>query len=361
MKPVVVSRARRLSRHLAIAFVTSAAVLLPHAAPAAPHPAAATADKAAPAVQGEAINVPGAGGVRVNGEYAPARAIWDEYYAQIALKNFIHAGGPVKIDAALVALVVGQIVNRMLVDQEAARRGYVLTPEDEAAIRSQEQARWGGEENYRNALRMLTVTEEHQLVKARSAALRRKLIDGDAGATCAPDPETVRRYYDEHPDQFIATGKPPLRYLCVARVPGDYPLEKYGQILKEAEVLRKQGKSYADLVARHSTHPGAAGGGIVDESAAEKLPFQPKALKTCRSSEYACDDSGLHVYLRDCSLPMPFEEAREKVRERVVRQHEDDFLKALVERLRAAARIEYEPLKGEIPPPVTAGPGHEGR
>jgi hypothetical protein len=290
----------------------------------------------------------------------PAHVVWQEYYAQNAMRTMIHGTPEGPVNTPLLADVISQCLSRALLDREAARLGYTLTPAEEAALRPEEVARWGSEEKYRTALMLLSVSEEHQLAKARSTVMRRKLAEG-AGGTARPlTAEEARRYYDEHLDQFHSKAKPPLRYVFAPHAPGVDLKSLYWSILTEADTLRRQRKTFAELAARHSKHASGPGGGLVDEGASPRLPFQPTALKACRSSQFVLDDAGMHLYLRDCVLLVPFEEAGDRIRELSRKERDDRFLSDLLGQLKAKARIDYLPLEGAVPPPPPRPGHHEG-
>lgn len=350
-------RAAAVPRHIARCARLSGMLFL-LVAPGAWPGCAARPPQPAPPPASPGFGVPGAGGVRVDGQVVSARTVWNEYYAQRAVKGMIHGRGEQQsVDEAQLADVISQQVSRVLLDREAGRLGYVIAPAEEAGIRAAEVAKWGSEEKFLTALRMLALTEEHQLAKARSAALRRKLAEGE-GATRALTFEEERRYYDEHLERFLSREKPRLRYIFSPRTAGVDAQTFYREILLEADAARRQSRSYAEVVARRSVHASAPGGGLVDETAAERLPFQPASLKPCRVSQLAYDEAGIHLYLRDCVMPVPFEEARDQVGVLSRKEREDRFLSDLLERLKAAARIEYLPLEGEAPLPSAREDGH---
>lgn len=306
-----------------------------------------------------AVDVPGAGGVVLNGETIGAEEIWQEYSYQNSLRKFIHNRPDDRVDEKLLGTVIEQKVRKHLLLQEARRLGYVLEEKDRAEVRRAQVEGWKGEANFRNALAMMGVEEGFILNRGGETRLINRMLDAESKAGKGITRKMLLEHYGENPGRFLSEKLSPLRYIFFPWEAGN-PRNAYTLIAREAETLRNEGKSYASLPERYSKHESAAGGGIVPGRAKGEtgLPLQPAegGLKECRISSYKTDEQGMHVYLQDCRQPPPFGEVEGKVREDLVAARRAEFLSDLGTRLRDKASIAYLPLEG--PPPLKGGQGH---
>ncbi len=304
------------------------------------------------------IDVSGAGGVKVNGALISQERIWAEYHFQITLSSFMHAKNRDKIDEKVLRSIVGKAVNRELLEQEARRLGYGLTEEDHAEVRRNQVDGWKGEGNFETAVKMMGVSEDFLLRRRESSFLRGKLARGEVGNLAAASEEELRAHYDANLGSYLPEEPAPLRYLFVPAVEGRSLQGIANEILREADALRRGGKDYASVVERHSRHESASRGGVVPEvsDGGERLPQQPAKLNDCRVKTRS-DGEGLHIYLRDCRHPLPFEEVRSRVTDDLRRERERAFLRDTLSRLQKEGEIIYLPLSGEPPPPPGSG-GH---
>ncbi len=306
-----------------------------------------------------AVDVPGAGGIRIGSELIPAEEVWEEYRFQATLRNFIHSRPGDVVDKALLRQVVDQVTNRRILDDEARRLGYSLSPAEQEAITDRLVAEWKGEDNLRTAVLMMKVDVDFLRRRAGSKALREKMAIAEAVDPKSVTREDLHGFYEEHLGDFLATGPMPLRYLFYASSQKNELRETFRTISERANIMRERGEAFEPLIREYSSHPSAARGGVISEAEGQdELPFKPQRLKECRWSNFEIDRDGLHLYFRDCRLPLPFDEVSEEVRERYLGQKRGDYLRALIDRLQKALEIRYLPLEGEIPPPPAGGPSH---
>jgi len=304
-----------------------------------------------------AVDVPGAGGVRVNGTLISQERIWAEYNFQIGVRSFIHAKAHDEVDTDLLRSVIKQAANRELLDQESRRLGYGLSEEERAGVYRTQVESWKGEARFKTAAVMMGVSEEFLLRRGESSLRREKLARGETGGQAEGSEEELRGHYEANVGSYLPEQPPPMRYIFVPAGAGKSLRSIAGEIIREADALRRSEKGYISVVERYSRHESAARGGVVPEKprGGEGLPLQPSKLKECRL--FAREDGeGLHVYLRDCRRPLSFDEARSRVVEDIRRERTAIFLRDTLSRLRKEGEMIYLPLSGEPPPrPGTGG------
>lgn len=311
---------------------------------------AAAAPKPAPAKAPAVVEVPGAGGVLIDGILLPPERVWSEYRFQYCARAMIHAKPADAVDEKLLAAVVEQVIGSELLLREATRRGIAPAPGEEAAVRAIEVERWRGEEKFRTACRLLQVDEPFLIARGVRQQRVEALAVRDAGAEENLTEEALQQHYLSHRGEYLPKELPPVRYLFVPDGPGFKELVQ--KITDEAYALGGRGESFGPLVQAYSRHASAAQGGIVPESAAaaEPLPFSPPpgALKECRFRGFP-DSAGYHFYLRDCRQPPPLAEIREKIRASLVAERRRAWVADLAAALRSKAKLAY--LTGPPPPP----------
>jgi len=302
--------------------------------------------------------VPGSGGVVIDGKLLPPERIWDEYRYQYCVKTMIHARPSDVVDEQVLERVVQQVVNAELLVREAARRGFALSEADRAALRAAEVKRWGTEANLRTACVLLKVDEPFLLARAARNGVVERMVEKESGAEQGITEAALRDWHRDNPGRYLPSAPPPPRYLFVPVSAGNLA-EIYAKIATEADALRTANKSFASVVAAWSQHESAARGGVVPETGGggPPLPFQPPAgqPQECRFTNIRTDPAGLHLYFRDCRQPLPYEQVRERVRTDLIQDRRGQWLKALSEKLRTTARLEYR-----VGPPTPAPAGGGG-
>ena len=299
---------------------------------------------------GAALALPGGGGIRLDGTLIPADEVWGEYSYQTRARDMIHPRAPGTIDTVVFRTASEVVLQRNILAREAGRRGISLSEQERAALREMQVAAWKGEANYRMAIAMLGVSEAFLMRQMEMNQLSRKLAEVDVQAQGVPSEANLLGYYRENPARYPGTSAA-LRYLLL---PVGWTREQITAVTAEADVLRKEGRDYESLVRRFSIHGSAAAGGIVPEGSGGAWPHGELAqgLQPGRVSDSRRSEAGVHVYVRDPKLPLPFESVRGRV---VADLHELRIamgLRSLAEGLRQAAKVEF--LEGAAPAGVIA-------
>jgi hypothetical protein len=173
----------------------------------------------------------------------------------------------------------------------------------------------------------------------------------------------VRGYYEENMGRYLDRSQPPLRYVYVPR---DYPpLRKnprtfmWDTIGAPRTKLAGEGKRFDSLVREVSHHESASRGGVFAEEdlSDEARSYLPRgeALAPCRQTKVLPGDAGYHLFLRDCEMPFPLEEVRDRVRSDFLAARKIAYLQELYTRLRGEIDIELIDLD-ESKVPAAPGP-----
>lgn len=300
----------------------------------------------------------GGGGVTIDGAAIPAAEVWQEYAYTHALIAVIHPKAAGTVDEKAFEKAVAGVVDRNLLARAAAGRGLAISAAERAGLRAGQVASWRGEENFGAALKILGVTEDFLQRRMEMDLLARKLVEQEALGGDLLGEESQREFYRANAGRYLAPSSV-VRYLLL---PPRTEEGKLREIAQEALRLVGEGKDFSALVAGLSIHESAGRGGAVGgggESASAWPYYRQLAggLKPGRMSLQQRDAAGVHLYVRDCQLPHPFESVRDQVRADLTESLIGRSQRAWVERLRQGAAIEYLPGVPPATPPGGA-PAH---
>ena len=166
--------------------------------------------------------------------------------------------------------------------------------------------------------------------------------------------EESRRYYDAHSTEFTSPRTITLREVFVA-IPGDGKTLNVGAdeaARAKATTIRERamkGESFEKLAADMSDSPSKANAGLIGPlSLTDLTPELRKlieAMKVGDISELLQSTRGYQILKLESSTPVtivPFEEAREKISERVYSEKRQAEFEKFLERLRSEAIIEWK-------------------
>ncbi len=201
-----------------------------------------------------------------------------------------------------------QTVNGPLTVLEARARGYEKVPEVAEAVRRYQDDMMEGALYSDYILKGVTVTDEE-----------------------------ARRYYEEHPSEFAAPEKRRVSHIVVPT-------------REEAEAIRKEiaeGQRFEQLVARSTDVESAKRGGDLGWITKKDAKGEFEAVFSLAEAEVSAPIQSkygfhlLHVTEIVPEQPLSFEEAKERVRAKLLEQKQREKRKLWVQRLREASRIEF--------------------
>jgi len=166
--------------------------------------------------------------------------------------------------------------------------------------------------------------------------------------------EEERQYYNAHQKEFETPAEITLRELLVA-VPADargVNVAREEEARQKIEDVRKRaaaGEAFEKLVAEVSEAPSKANGGLIGpvrrSEVAGALQEQLENLQTGEISSPIRTDKGyviLKVEQQTKAAPMPFEQARQQIADRLFDQRRREELRRYLKKLRAEAVIEWK-------------------
>lgn len=236
-----------------------------------------------------------------------------------------------------------RIVDRVLLDQEARKRGIAVDDEEIEGEWEQILQRSGGKKKFLDE-RGLKGADIPRLQRDLAKSLaRRRLLDAVAEAADQPDEEVVRAFYEQHLDRFSQPEQWKAAHI-VKHVQKEEDRESSREAIGEALKRLEAGESFHDVASSASDCPSAGGslgwfpaGQMVEEF--EKVVF---ALAPGERSGVFETPFGFHIALLEEhreAEPESFESVRERISAELESKSRSDAVTKLLERLRDAAEI----------------------
>lgn len=226
------------------------------AAPAASAPTAAAARLAAPFATVGKIVISGA-------DYQRALAV-------AMRKKYYHATPPEAELAKFQREVGDEVVNRVLLLEEAQRRGIVPDREKIKTTVAGYEAQYKGSANWAANRDKMLAAVVPQLERDSLYERLEKLVK----TVPTPADAVARAYYEQHPDLFIEPEQLKLSVILL-KVDPSSPQAVWNSAHAEAKVLHKKllaGADFAELARLHSGDKSAARGGEMDYTHRGMLP-----------------------------------------------------------------------------------------
>ena len=212
---------------------------------------------------------------------------FDTAYAAAARTKFFHTKGGGDEVAALQREVADKLVTRVLLLQEAKRRG--VKPDEDKVKKTLEgyEQRYANSDHWKKNREQLlpglrTRHEEESLLEQ---------VEKDARSVAKPDESAVRAYYAANPGKFTEPEKIRVSVILL-KVDPSSPASVWEKVGEEADALLKQlreGADFAELARKHSGElVSAANGGDMGYLHQGMLPeVAEEALKKLKPGELA--------------------------------------------------------------------------
>lgn len=310
-------------------------------------PIPATTARAAPPAKGKAAADPGAEAVaRVNGRPILRRDF--DLAVQIQFRGRRSPIGLPELQA-MRERVLERLIESELLYQEAAK-GDTSVPEREVEAELLEiREGFSSADEFAAVLNENGVSEAEFKNQLRRTLMVTRFVDREVAADAAVTDEDVRRHYDQNPSEMHRGEAVRLAQILVRAAP-DAPRESRAVARQKIEAILKEvraGADFADLARRHSEGPEASRGGdtgwMVRGAGPPAIEGDAFGLAPGQISDVVESRLGYHllkVLERRAEGPIPFEEAKERIRARLLAGERDAAIRAHVERLKEKARIE---------------------
>ncbi len=279
----------------------------------------------------------------VNGEPA-SDALLDAEFSQIKAHYEQQANvSCCERDEEFMGYAKDNVIARMLLSQQAAREIPEPAPERIDARLAELQEEHGGEERFYFNLG-IAKGEEGAVRDEIAGALRvDALVEKVAGPAPEPDGDALKRYYEEHADDFRTREEVRSTHIFKSLQKAEHR-EALFEELRGVRAEARAGADFMELVRTHSDKPEEEAdlgwykrGELMDEF--ELITF---SLEVGEVSPVFASQWGLHLAKltdRRPPQPLPLEEVADEIRERLAAEYRDERLKAYIERLRAEAEI----------------------
>ncbi len=283
----------------------------------------------------------------------------DEYKAALQRamrKRFYHFKPPEGQQRTFEREIAQDLIDRMLLVQEAARRG-IKADEDRIAkqLASYEQ-RYAGNPRWEK--------EGAQLLESLKGFLETqdtvKQLEAQARDVPAPTDAQMKQYYDDHLDKFMEPEQQRLSLILLkvdpsaARAVWDAAMTEAGNLVERL----RNGADFAELARLHSTDASAGKGGDMGYLHRGMLSAEAEAVADKLSEGEVSDPvrvlegvAILRLVERKPALQRDYDQVRDRARELWVKEQSDRAWQALIDSLRASTKIEiHDPNLKPHPP-----------
>ncbi|MBM4018905.1 MAG: hypothetical protein FJ288_11350 [Planctomycetes bacterium] len=170
-----------------------------------------------------------------------------------------------------------------------------------------------------------------------------RLMDEARAAATPPPDEAVRRYYQEHLDEFTAPERVHAAHI-VKHVTGPVRPEEAEAALREVRGQLQAGADFAELATRHSDCPDRGGdlGWFARGRMVEEFEHNVFKLKAGELSPVFATRFGFHivkVFDRKPAGPCGLKEAEPHIRQRLAEQSRQEAVERFLDDLRAKAQV----------------------
>jgi peptidyl-prolyl cis-trans isomerase C len=248
----------------------------------------------------------------------------------------------------LRAKALDQLVDRLLLYQEARRRGYTA---DSAQVEQQVQRLVGqfhDPAQLEQALRSMGMDLEGLRKTLSQDQSIQNFIKAEIVRNVQVDSAQVTSFYLDHPEMFQIPERVRARHILF-RVAEDAPPDTVEAVRRRAEealARARGGEDFAQLASELSEGPTASRGGDLGYFQRGQMvaPFESTAfaLEAGQISDLVRTRFGFHIIKVEDHIParqLPLDRARPQIRQQLQQQAVQDSVEALLERLRSSVDI----------------------
>lgn len=279
---------------------------------------------------------------------------WGEYANALqaaARQKFYHGRPPEAEVARLQRDVANDMANRILLLEEAKRRG--IQPDREAIDKeiAQYDQRYGSSEQWKKA-REQTLPALTKFLEERSVLQR---LEAQVREVPPPDETKLKAFYDKNPALFTEPGKlrPSVILLKVDPSAGGSAWKAANEEAQRIIAKIRGGASFVELAKLHSADPSAAQGGDMGWMHRGTLPTQvQEVLDKLKPGETAADPvqvlEGIAILRLDAVEPeqlKTFGEVRERASALWQREQAEQAWKSFLAQLRQNAKVQIDESK----------------
>lgn len=245
--------------------------------------------------------------------------------------------------------ILEEMINDKLAEQEIRGAGIKVEQRQvDAAIERIKQRNQYTDEDLRRALQMQGMTMDKYRSEIRRQILRNRLVNRKIKSSVVITDEDVRRYYEEHPEDYGGTIKYRLRNILL-QYPGAGASRSKKETKEKMQDITgqlKAGASFVKMARKYSEAPNAPDGGalgkfFIKDLSADLRPVIKK-LEKGEFSDIVETKAGFQIfYVEDIVTadPKPLEEVSDEIRNKLYEQRVNEKYSEWIESLRQEAHI----------------------
>ena len=245
--------------------------------------------------------------------------------------------------------ILDNMIGREVLKQEAEKLGIKAQDKDVQAQMDNLKMKFGSEEEFKNAIAKMNLTEAGIRQQFTDEAIMRKLVDQEIAAKITLGPDEAKAFYDKNPEIFKSPEMVRASHILVKFDEKASPEDKAKALEKIKGVQKKiqDGADFATVAKEVSDCPSKENGGDLDffqhgqmVPAFEQAAF---ALKPNQVSDIVETEYGYHlIKLTDKKEAgvMSFDEMKPRIEQHLKNEKVTQQLAQYVEKLKAGAKIE---------------------
>lgn len=250
----------------------------------------------------------------------------------------------------LEPMALRSLVTQTLLKQAAVKEKVVATSEEVEAELNEIRGQFPSLEAFNAKLAELELDEGALREEIAESMIMQKLVTLHTRQETEVTEEEVKEFYDHHPEMLRHPETVRASHILIGVEEQD-PAETKAEKKKQAEKLLaqlKQGADFAELARQHSTCPSKQQGGDLGYFTRGQMvkPFEDAvfALKVGQLSGVVETQFGYHLIKKTDEKPAgvtPFEEVKERLKQHLQGQKEQQAFESYLNELKTAAKISY--------------------
>lgn len=242
-------------------------------------------------------------------------------------------------------IVINQLIEDKLILSEAKKEGVQAgNDEVDARIREIIKQRFGSEEKFREVLAIQNISLSEMKEALMNDIIKAKIIRMKAGGKVIITPSEVRRYYDEHINEFVEHETTEALNILVRKK--DTQDDNARESIKKIKALLDAGEDFEAIAKKYSEGPNAKGGGrlglIAKGEMIKEIDEAIFALEPGQVSEIVETPIGYHIFKVTKKLPAmskSFDSAKDEITETIYKKKIQRNLAKWIKELKENAYI----------------------
>lgn len=251
--------------------------------------------------------------------------------------------------AAMRAKILDNLIGRELLKQEAARQQLKADDAEIAAQMDTLKKRFGSEEEFKNALTRMNITEQSLKEQFAMEIVLRKLVEHEVASKITLGPDDAKNFYDQNPEMFKTPEMVRASHILVKVEENASPEDKAKALAKIKGIQKRVqgGEDFAVVAKEVSDCPSKENGGDLNFFQRGQMvgPFENAAfsLKPGQMSDIVETEYGYHLIKvtdrKDAGVSS-FAEMEPRIEQHLKSEKVSQQLGQYVNQLKTAAKIE---------------------